>query len=176
MLKLSDELNKFLDNENYKGLFTALSNPVFMAVLLVLIILLAVYLSGVNMIKLSFYVFLMTLLTFMLHDTILIKEIGREKIKSEIEAPTTLGSFEPRFQLQPHGFAGSANNNANNNANNIQGNNETYNRTFPTEKWGFRSSQPQPQYGSAQSNYNPPQQTYPPVTYQTPTEENVEYI
>src|SRR5271169_5483473 len=78
-LNVGEEFDKLLDNENLVGLYQILANPLCMSIIVLVIILIAIWINGTSSyIRLSFYLFVVVIVSFALHDTLLIKEVKKE--------------------------------------------------------------------------------------------------
>jgi cell division protein FtsW (lipid II flippase) len=81
---IGSEVNKLFDNESYKHILRLIFNPLGMAIMIVVIILLCIYVSGPNYIKIGFYTFIVILIGFTVHDAVLIRDLNSEKIDSDM--------------------------------------------------------------------------------------------
>jgi hypothetical protein len=102
---VGNEINRVLDNEKYKSFFRALSNPIVMATMTTLIIIIAIIFIGIDSwIKTTLYIGLITFMMFMFHDTLVLREVNKEKIDPSLIHEATLGNVESRYDLAPHTF------------------------------------------------------------------------
>jgi hypothetical protein len=97
---IKNEFDKLLDSESTRKIFRVMSNPIVMAILVVIVVLICLWLSGMNYVKISFYIFVMCLGLFMMHDSILIKDLHSETMDSEVGQMIS-GNVEPRIEITP---------------------------------------------------------------------------